>query len=248
MAPVNDSVIAIGDSTIYIRTNRNNIYWTEACGQFFDPNTGIGLYGPCRGFSIGNGLTGTVGTNAIAIGNNVIAGNIFAQNQPNAMVIGSGVPSAPLINGFPNSLAIGFNSNRATLFVSSSAGANTTGAVGIATAYIPQGYKLAVEGHVICEELVVRLRNDWPDYVFANNYNLLPLEERKAIVNKNKHLPGIKPAGEMCEEGIPVSETIKGITQNIEEHELYLYQLMDEIKQLKNEIERLKVEMNKQDK
>jgi hypothetical protein len=169
----------------------------------------------------------------------------YTFNGLNAIVLGSGVDNSTfLTNPFSNSLMVGFNSNIPTLFVGRSNGANTTGKVGIGTTYISNGYKLAVEGYIICEELVVRLRNDWPDYVFANNYDLLPLEERKAIVNKNKHLPGIKPADEICKEGMPVSETVKAITQNLEEHELYLYQLIDEIKQLKNETERLKMEIN----
>lgn len=39
------------------------------------------------------------------------------------------------------------------------------------------GYILAINGKTICEELVVKLFNDWPDYVFENQYLLPSLYE-----------------------------------------------------------------------
>ncbi len=53
---------------------------------------------------------------------------------------------------------------------------DNAGGVCIGTSYMPNGYKLAVQGRVICEELKVQLRNAWPDYVFASDYKLKPLD------------------------------------------------------------------------
>ena len=39
------------------------------------------------------------------------------------------------------------------------------------------GYKLAVKGKIIAEEVVVKLHENWPDYVFSPSYTLRPLSE-----------------------------------------------------------------------
>ena len=51
------------------------------------------------------------------------------------------------------------------------------GGLKVYTDYLPSGYKMAVGGDVICEELTVQLEGDWPDYVFADEYELMSLEE-----------------------------------------------------------------------
>lgn len=107
-----------------------------------------------KGLSIGN--TAPVGwaslfpahawaPNSIAIGQYV--GNDPAAN--NSITIGSGDitwSSGQLINTKPNSLMIGFNSTKPTLFISNSNGQNTTGNVGIGTD--EPLHKLDVRGHV----------------------------------------------------------------------------------------------------
>ncbi len=66
------------------------------------------------------------GTNSIAIGCNVETTN------SNAVVIGRGIQNENrIINNISNSLMIGFNSNRHTLFVDKASGLNTTGEIGI---------------------------------------------------------------------------------------------------------------------
>ena len=43
---------------------------------------------------------------------------------------------------------------------------NDAGNVGIGTTSIPSGYRLAVDGNAICEEVWVKNSTNWPDYVF----------------------------------------------------------------------------------
>jgi hypothetical protein len=50
-------------------------------------------------------------------------------------------------------------------------------------------YKLTVSGKVICEESKVELYECWPDYVFADEYQLQPLHELKSFIDANHHLP-----------------------------------------------------------
>lgn len=122
-----DSVIRFGDSTLYYNIYTNTIY-----GSLTMLNKGLGLGSP---------LAAGVGINAVGIGNRARAeadysysmGNLVKTTANNAIAIGSGFGGTFMNNNVPNSLMIGFNSNIPTLFISPSAGANSTGNVGIGT-------------------------------------------------------------------------------------------------------------------
>ena len=94
----------------------------------------------------------------------------------------------------------------------------------INTATPAAGYALSVNGKVICEELVVQDSANWPDYVFADDYDLMPLEEVEASIQKHKHLPGIASAKKIGEDGIPLGQIQKQMMEKIEELTLHLIQ------------------------
>lgn len=79
------------------------------------------------------------------------------------------------------------------------------GDVGIGTKYT-HGYKLAVQGKILCENLKVQLEGDWPDFVFTKDYQLPSLNEVENYLNKNSRLPGMPPASEIKENGLDVGE------------------------------------------
>jgi hypothetical protein len=108
-----------------------------------------------------------------------------------------------------------------------------SGKIGIGTATIPTDYAFAVNGKIICEELKVKLRTAWPDYVFANGYPLLSIDELKRYIAINHHLPGIPSADEVTADGISVSETLNSLLQKIEMLTLYLIEQQEQIEQLK---------------
>lgn len=70
------------------------------------------------------------------------------------------------------------------------------------------------------------------DFVFAEDYQLRSLSEVKAFIEENKHLPEIKSAQEMQEEGVSISELQKQLLQKIEELTLYILQQEERIKVL----------------
>lgn len=76
------------------------------------------------------------------------------------------------------------------------------------------------------------------DYVFDDNYNLLSIKEKEKYIEKNKHLPSIKSAKTIDEEGITISETIKGLLKETEELTLYVIQLNKKIKELETELKK----------
>ena len=76
----------------------------------------------------------------------------------------------------------------------------------------------------------------WPDYVFDDNYQLKPLEELKQFIEEKGHLPGIESAEEIEGEGVDLGEMNKKLLEKIEELTLYLIQQNEEIKDLKSQI------------
>lgn len=66
----------------------------------------------------------------------------------------------------------------------------TTGIVSVGTTKGPTGYKFAVGGSMIAEEVVIKLQSAWPDYVFESDYKRLTLSELEKFVLRYKHLSG----------------------------------------------------------
>lgn len=108
---------------------------------------------------------------------------------------------------------------------------NVYGNVGISTNKIPAGYKLAVNGKIICTELKVQLKAQWPDYVFAKNYRLTSFDNLRKFIAAHRHLPGVPAASEM-KEGIQVGELVNIQMKKIEELTLYILQLESRLKAL----------------
>ncbi len=96
------------------------------------------------------------------------------------------------------------------------------------------GYKLSVDGKIMCEELQVMLEADWPDYVFESDYDLRPLSEVREYIDEHGHLPDVPAASEIEESGVPVGEMQRILLQKIEELTLYVIELSEENEELKS--------------
>jgi hypothetical protein len=91
------------------------------------------------------------------------------------------------------------------------------------------GYQLSVDGKIIAEEVKVQLSTSWPDYVFADDYRLLPIEDLEKSIRQNKHLPNIPSAAEVtAEKGIVLGEMNRKLLEKVEELTLYIIQLKKE--------------------
>lgn len=112
------------------------------------------------------------------------------------------------------------------------------GQVGIGALNIPAGYKLAVDGKVICEELKVQLSENWPDYVFADDYDLPTLKEVAASIEKQGHLPDMPSAAFIeAEGGIELGEMQRKMMEKIEELTLYILEQETRIKKLETQLQ-----------
>ncbi|WP_333625490.1 hypothetical protein [Sphingobacterium siyangense] len=83
---------------------------------------------------------------------------------------------------------------------------NTAGNIGIGTDAPTE--KLSVKGKIRAQEVKVETAN-WPDYVFAEGYQLPSLKETAEFIEKNKHLPGVPKATEVEENGLSLGEMNK---------------------------------------
>lgn len=98
-------------------------------------------------------------------------------------------------------------------------------------------YSLAVNGNAIFNRVRVKLYANWPDYVFDENYHLLPIEQLERFIKKEKHLPNITPAAEAEKDGIDIATTQRQLLQKIEELTLYIIEQNKRIDRLEKEAE-----------
>jgi hypothetical protein len=102
---------------------------------------------------------------------------------------------------------------------------------------------LTVRGGIACEDLLYVAPGDWPDYVFAEDYKLMPLEVLQTEINKNGHLPGIPSAAETGEEGVRVGVMQSKLLEKVEELTLYIIDINTQLQELKSENEKLSDEI-----
>ena len=109
------------------------------------------------------------------------------------------------------------------------------GNVGIGTADT-KGYMLAVAGKVIAEEVVVKLKANWPDYVFDPSYNLRPFEQVMSYVAEHRRLPEMPSAEEVASVGINTSEVTSLLLKKVEELTLYLAEEKTQSREMRKRI------------
>ncbi|MCC9070323.1 tail fiber protein [Flavobacterium sp. F-65] len=93
--------------------------------------------------------------------------------------------------------------------------------------------KLTVAGNIHAQEVKVTIdAGKVPDYVFANDYKLKPLQEVEKYIKENKHLPEIPSAQEIEKNGLMLAEMNMNLLKKIEELTLHAIEQQKDIKQL----------------
>lgn len=110
------------------------------------------------------------------------------------------------------------------------------GRVGIGTT-VPKE-TLSVNGKIRAQEVKVET-NNWPDYVFEDDYKLLSLKEISQFIKMNKHLPEMPTARDTEENGIQVGEMVSKLLKKNEELTLHLIEKDKQIESQERRLERL---------
>ncbi|MFU8844698.1 MAG: hypothetical protein ACNA7V_12925 [Bacteroidales bacterium] len=106
------------------------------------------------------------------------------------------------------------------------------GRVGIGTTNTSDA-KLSVAGKILAEEMKIILSVPQSDYVFEEEYELMPLPELDQYIRTNKHLPGVPSAAEFAQDGYSVGEMDDLLLRKVEELTLHIIWLEREIRKLR---------------
>lgn len=102
---------------------------------------------------------------------------------------------------------------------------------------------LAVNGGIESEE--VQVKADVADYVFKDDYDLLPLEEVEAYIEANGYLPNIQNEKSVEENRghVKLGELSISLMEKVEELTLHLIEMNKRVKKLEEENEMLKAQV-----
>jgi hypothetical protein len=185
-----------GSEALYLNTSGNH-------------NTAIGTR------ALVNNLTGS---------NNTAIGDSAGYNSTGNKNIFLGYSAGFYENSGSNKLYIANDSNRTLMYGDFSTGQVLLGK-GQPTGYVFKGTRtLNVLGGLLVDSVRVALSATWSDYVFNDDYPLMPLNELQQFISKNKHLPGIPTANEVKAEGIELGGMNAKLLAKIEELHLYILQ------------------------
>lgn len=104
-------------------------------------------------------------------------------------------------------------------------------------------YKLYVGTGILTEKVKIALRSseDWADYVFKEDYNLLTLDEVEQHIKENGHLPNVPSAETVVESGIDVAKMDAKLLEKIEELTLYIIEQNKRLIKLEKENKELRL-------
>jgi hypothetical protein len=97
---------------------------------------------------------------------------------------------------------------------------------------------------IVTEKIKVATVDNWPDYVFKQGYNLLPLSEVDTFIQTKGHLPNTLSAAVIEKQGLELGATAKNHQEKIEELFLHLIGMEKRIKALEMEKVELKTELH----
>ncbi|MCC5916339.1 MAG: hypothetical protein JJU02_03330 [Cryomorphaceae bacterium] len=107
--------------------------------------------------------------------------------------------------------------------------------IGTGTEILSGDFLFYVNGKLLTEEHTVKLKQDWPDYVFKEDYKMMSLEELEAYVKVYKHLPDMPTAEDVAENGVEIGATQAALLKHIEELTLRLIEMEKRLNELENE-------------
>jgi hypothetical protein len=183
-----------------------------------DGRMGIGYNGTSYGRTLNMGGTGI---NFYTANEAAFGGAIFPTDTSLVLWSNSNANNYLVLQPSWGNTGVGTYTPNAKLHVNGSTGI----LVGGNAARIATGYSVSVDGKIMAEEVTVQNSTSWPDYVFAHDYKLMPLDELEKSINQHKHLPNIPAAAEVEKNGISLGDMNRRLMEKVEELTLYIIDL-----------------------
>ena len=201
-------------------------------GGGYAGETSNGDYNVYAGYFAGRGIKGTKN---VFLGYNV--GNFGAGIEvSNSLYIDNSSTSNPLIYGEFDNNILKFNAERVGIGFDNN---DEFGDFPDNTLVNYDDYRLFVRGGILAEEIRIRSYVNWADYVFAEDYKLMPLTEVEMYIADNGHLPNMPSAEEVEKEGLELGNIVKLQQEKIEELTLHLIEQEKEIERLRTQNKRI---------
>jgi hypothetical protein len=128
-------------------------------------------------------------------------------------------------------------------WIDQTGGAWFNGIVSIGTNLTNSSYKLFVETGIRTRKVRVD-QQTWPDYVFHQDYDLLPLTEVEKFIQKNNHLPEVPSSKEVEQDGLDLGDNQSILLKKIEELTLYIIDQNKKIEEQQQQIKSLQQQQN----
>lgn len=101
------------------------------------------------------------------------------------------------------------------------------------------------QGLLHAREVKVDLETVWPDYVFREGYDLMPLSVLEKYIRQEGHLPNIPSAAEIEANGIELGLMNKRLMEKVEELTLHLIDQNKRLQEQQKRIEELEAQAKK---
>lgn len=231
--------------------NTSSILWQQNDNNqaFLDPsftgNLGIGTNDPRVDLQIGEEWTFDAVTGGAKLGYNCLIGSSGTTliNDGRASGIVFSRTGEIIFFGSPEGVA------GETFTFSTPLSISSIGNIAMGNTQGNALYRLSVQGGIITDRIKIAEQgsDDWPDYVFGEDYKLMSLTEVEAFIEENNHLPNVPSAKEVQENGQDLSQMNKVLLEKVEELTLYNIELakeskamLEQLKALQQEVEALK--------
>ena len=223
---ITTNVLNANSAIIPTLTGNTNVTGTLSAANLATQGNVVLNEGAISSLSLGKAYSGNLGYGTSYIGFNAVRNNTngnWTCSGDNANNGGS------VIYG-----TVGGTINFAS--IPSTGGAAKT----LTDAQIKQNVKmqLTADGKLRAKEVKVTL-SGWSDFVFANDYKLLPLSDVEQYIKENNRLPDIPSAAEVEENGVELGSMQAKLLMKIEELTLYTIEQQKLIEDLQKQVKEL---------
>nr|MBP6316157.1 hypothetical protein [Chitinophagaceae bacterium] len=239
----NKNNLQVGAATLILKnagTQNDNPTLLKAVGGNIDRfiiknngQVGIGVGNPKYHLAVAGGL--------LIDNDGQFAGNI-TNNSENEVIKFGGYTSGEAIGSVRTGGVNNYGIDFYTAYASRMSIRNN-GDVVIGNVSVPANspYKLYVEKGILTEQVKIAIKttNDWSDYVFDQNYRLMPLKKLEKFISAHKHLPEVPSAQEVVNNGLNIASMDATLLKKIEELTLYLIEQDKKINSLQEKISNL---------